>query len=300
MRKILDSSKSKKFAGSTFDPNDFHDDEKMWRAYNIPAIVPGFQLLTSSLAAVDSDELIQVNAGSAYFTKALVPVGSEVTFEAKPQKGGISKEKGWIKLTAETYGTDVICDDENSASAKRLEVGERMYFWEGGMPTLTIKVNDNDLSHFQEITGLTKEAIPALYSISLSSASIANRVNYPTTPAWIELNRGLNDSDKLKARIPAYDSLQFFLPGGMRDYNSGGVLSLRSAINRQGKIFTVDTVCYDGNEQFSGVRATLRQKSIRAIVKGIKRTLESIEQSGNPGTLENTIERMRLNSGNSD
>ncbi len=288
MIKILDPKKVGEFPQRSYDLNFLHQNDTMWERYNVPAIASGFHLLLTALTAINKDNLLGVNYAKAFFP-TIVPAGSEVDFEAKLARGGITK--GPIRLSALANGFDALGDKRTPSTAEKKGVAERLTFYEGDHP-LNIRVNQPDVDAIQEITGLPEEATPILYALALSSSSIISRIKNPTTPAWRELNRGL-EADEGKRTLPTYDSLEFYLPGGMRTFEPRSELLLRSSIRRKGKVYIVDTTCYDYDGMLYGIRANLRQRKQEVIVKVIGRLLDQIETSGDPGNLAQAIEKRR-------
>lgn len=295
MIKVIDAGRAETFARATYDVNDLHNDESMWEKHGLPAIVPGFQLFLTAMSTIKKDDLMAMNHGRAYFNRAMVPVGSEVDFSSK-KTGMMRTNVESQRLIALANGLDVLDSGDNQAKAEKLETKNGLTFYEGNIP-LTIRVNDSDLASFQEVTELPSEAVPSLYAVAISTASISERIMHPTTPAWTNLHKGYNNGEGGKRLIPAYDSIQFYLPGGMRGYQSRSGLIQRSAIQPGHNVYTVDTICHDGDQVLCGVRSVMRVKSERSMTKILGRMLTEIGKSDNPGTLEQTIARMeRLNS----
>lgn len=290
MKLILDANKVNTFRRTSHDCNLPHDEELMWEKHQVPAIVPGLQILSTAMATIDKNELIGIKGIDAYFGN-IVPINSEVEFASK-QKGNS------YRLSAISYGNDALASKSDFTTAAKIDVKERPFFFEGES-IANVQPTDSGLADFKEVTTLPNEAAPMLYAISLSNLSIANRIQYPTTDAWTDLKRGLREQDDSKKRIPSYNSVLIYMPGGIRNFNAARGLTMRSAIKRNGPAFVVDTICYDGEDVLYGMRSVLGQRKTKALVKAIEDTLQKIETSGNQGTLEETLTRFHRVRGHS-
>lgn len=302
----MSAENAETFAKASRDENCLHSNSEMWRDYGVPALVPGMQTLCTALASIDREELMKLNYVRANF-QSMIPVGSEVEFKNEPinrTKGfwrGLLK-KFWqedqedsaakdIRIFAIANGVDALQTKEEPSLASRVVLKEKPYFNEGDL-LFQIKINPEDVKVFYEVTELPQEAVLPLYALSLSSSSIAERIMNPSSPSWSELNASLVASPETR-KIPAYESLEAYFPGGFKEYNLQDELALRSAIRKEGNVYVIDTICDSNGERIYGVRANLKQRGQRAIVKGIGLLLDNVAQKGNPGTLADAIERRK-------
>lgn len=303
MKKIISSKDAQEFAALGKDENCLHVDEEMWRDYNVPALVPGMQTLANALGSIDSEKLERINYVKSNFQR-MIPVESEVDFTNKELKKGIwntvfpflAKEESTrdIKISAYANGSDALDGDDGPSIATRVMLSEKPSFNEGESP-LKLKIESTDLERFAELTNIHPNFVFPIYSLALSSYSIASRIthlNENSPPSWVELNKSLVAPPE-KRKIPAYESIEAFFPNGLQKKYSGEEVTLRSAIRKEGNVYVIDTLCQSGNDRIYGARANLKQRRQGVIVKGIGALLDHIDGLGNHGSLTETIKRRR-------
>ena len=301
MKKIITAEMAEGFAKVSRDENCLHSNSEMWQCYGVPALVPGMQTLCTALASIDPNEITGLNYVRANFQR-MIPVGSEVEFTNEPIKRGFWKgilEKLLsedatardIKILAIANGFDTLEGKDEHSLATRVVLNTKPYFNEGDVP-VNLAVNPLDVEKFAELTELPREAVSALYALSLSSSSIASRIMHPSAPSWQELHDSLAASVE-RRKIPAYESIEAYFPGGFKQYKLEKGLVLRSAIRKEGNVYVIDTICDTEDERIYGVRANLKQRRQEVIVKGICALLDDLDEKGNAGALAESIQRRK-------
>ncbi len=289
MKEIIDAKKNDDFVDRTFDRNFFHDNKLMWRLYGVPAAGSGFQLLCTALASAEKDKLLGINHIKAFFS-SIVPVGSEIDFEAEEEKTGMIKKESYLRLTAKANGIDSLGSKKEPAIAEKS--AERITFYESTQ-THNLRVHNDDLNIFKQVTNLPDTAVPILYSVCLTSASIRSRILNPTTPSWRELSNGILEPDENKRTIPTYTAVDIYFPSGMRTYEPRDELILSSAIMKDAAVYVIDTTCRDNAGRLYGARTYLKQRNQKVLVDAISDLLDKIEKSGTVGSLAEAIEQRK-------